>query len=169
MTLIAIFCYPLRKAVKEGTYETFSFQNICFVLLVNIYDIILTSPFMSFIQKTPFLYIPFYKMMGLKYKKFYFINNATLLDPWFLEIGENVVFGFNSIVSAHSGEGDKMLIKKIKIGDNVVIGGNSLISPGCEIGNNSVIGYGSGLKKFTKVGENEVWFGFPAKRKLKKK
>ncbi len=164
MILISIFIYPLRKVVKQGKYPIFSEKGGGFIILALIYNMYLISPFTSFIQRTPFLYIPFYKMLGMKSKGFYQINNAMILDPWLLEIGNNVIFGAGSIVSAHTEEKGSFVVSKIKIGDNITLGGRSLVSPGCVLENNSVLGYESVLKCFTSVKESEVWVGIPAKK-----
>jgi len=170
MFIIAIFMYPLRKALKEGIYSEYSKQGILYIILIQIYFTIYLSPFINFIHRSIFLYAIFYKLVGLKTKGFFIINDSQILDPWFTEIGDNVILGGSSIISAHSGEAGKLLFSKVKIGNDVTVGGNSLISPGCEIGDNSIIGYGSALKKNTKVGKNELWYGFPAKfvKKIKK-
>jgi acetyltransferase-like isoleucine patch superfamily enzyme len=47
------------------------------------------------------------------------------------------------------------------IGDNTLIGANVTLMPGFSIGSNSIIGACSQVRN--NVGDNEIWFGNPAK------
>jgi len=94
-------------------------------------------------------------------------------------IGDRVGFGSRCTISSNAVIGDDVSIKysfvltdtpdlkegDIKsvgsIGNGVLIGANVTLMPGCSIGNNSIIGACSQVRH--NVGENEVWFGNPAK------
>jgi len=94
-------------------------------------------------------------------------------------IGDNTSFGSRCTISANAVIGSNVVIKysfvltdtpdleqghlkKVgSIGDGVLIGANVTLMPGFSIGENSVIGACSQVR--SEVGENEVWYGNPAK------
>lgn len=76
-------------------------------------------------------------------------------------IGKNVVVKYSFVLTdtPNLEEGD---IKEVgKIGDGVLIGANVTLMPGFSIGNDSIIGACSQVR--SEVGENEIWYGNPAK------
>jgi acetyltransferase-like isoleucine patch superfamily enzyme len=77
------------------------------------------------------------------------------------KIGTNCVikYGFVLTDTPNLDENDKKIVKGI--GNDVLIGANVTLMPGVSIGNNSIIGANSQVR--SDVGENEVWFGIPAK------
>ena len=97
-----------------------------------------------------------------------------------VEIGDRVGFGSRCTISSNAVIGDDVSIKYSfvltdtpdlkegdlksvgSIGNGVLIGANVTLMPGCSIGNNSIIGACSQVRN--NVGENEVWFGNPAKK-----
>lgn len=96
-----------------------------------------------------------------------------------VEIGNNTKFGSRCTISANATIGESSTIKYgfvltdtpdlkedshkvVKgVGDNVLIGANVTLMPGFSIGNNSIIGACSQVR--ANVGDNEIWFGSPAK------
>jgi UDP-2-acetamido-3-amino-2,3-dideoxy-glucuronate N-acetyltransferase len=96
-----------------------------------------------------------------------------------VEIGDYTSMGSRCTISANARVGSNTIIKygfvltdtpdlkedSVKsvrgIGNGVLIGANVTLMPGCKIGDNSVIGACSQVR--TDVGENEVWYGSPAK------
>ncbi len=103
----------------------------------------------------------------------------------YCEIRENVIIGNNTTmgsrctISANAIVGSNTTIKysfvltdtpnlkdggykSVKgIGDNVLIGANVTLMPGFSIGDNSIIGACSQVR--ANVGNNEIWYGSPAK------
>ena len=75
-------------------------------------------------------------------------------------IGKNVIikYGFVSTTMDFNSKKD---LKAGTIGDNSMVGANVMLAPSGSIGNNSVIGACSQVRSV--VGDNEVWFGNPAK------
>jgi acetyltransferase-like isoleucine patch superfamily enzyme len=96
-----------------------------------------------------------------------------------VEIGSNTTFGSRCTISANGIIGDNVSVKygfvltdtpDLKendkksvgsIGDNSLIGANVCLMPGVSIGKNCIIGANSQVRQDT--GDNEVWFGVPAK------
>jgi hypothetical protein len=87
-------------------------------------------------------------------------------DPYLLEAGKNVQFGFGCTILGHIFDNDGLLIQKVKIGDHAVVGSESLIMPGVEIGHHAVIGTRALVLVGTVIKPYELWAGTPA-RKIK--
>lgn len=96
-----------------------------------------------------------------------------------VKIGNNTSFGSRCTISANCEIGSDVVIKyafvmtdtpdlnsnnqKVSafIGNGVLIGANVTLMPGFSLGDKSVIGACSQVRD--NVGENEIWFGNPAK------
>lgn len=94
-------------------------------------------------------------------------------------IGDNTTFGSRCTISANAIIGRNVVIKYSfvltdtpnlddgtvkavgKIGDGALIGANVTLMPGFSIGENSIIGACSQVR--SEVGDNEIWYGSPAK------
>jgi len=94
-------------------------------------------------------------------------------------IGDNTKFGSRCTVSANAIIGDNTTVKygfvltdtpnlkeggvkSVKgIGNNTLIGANVCLMPGFSIGNDCIIGACSQVR--SDVGDNEIWYGSPAK------
>lgn len=76
-------------------------------------------------------------------------------------IGSDVTikYGFVLTDTPNLKEGDKKVLGDI--GDDVFIGANVTLMPGISIGSNSIIGACSQVRHH--VGDNEIWYGSPAK------
>lgn len=97
-----------------------------------------------------------------------------------VKIGNNTTFGSRCTISANAVIGNNVVIKysfvltdtpnlevgneKVvgSIGDGALIGANVTLMPGYNIGKNAIIGACSQVRD--NVGDNEVWFGNPAKK-----
>ena len=89
-------------------------------------------------------------------------DTVRFIDPYFVEAGKNVEFGFNCTIVAHHFDNRGLLIKKVRIGDHAVIGGECTIMAGVEIGEHAVVGNRSVVKPNTRIGPYEYWVGSPA-------
>ena len=90
--------------------------------------------------------------------------DPNILDPHLVEIGRNVVIGYNATIGGHYQERDAWVIKRTIIEDDVVIGGHVVIYGGVHIKRGAVIGGGAIVLPNTVVGEGEFWGGVPAKK-----
>ena len=70
-----------------------------------------------------------------------------------VEIGDGFLLGVCSSISG-----------SCEIGDLVEVWSHAYIAQHCHIGDGAIIGQGSNILKGTEIGENELWFGNPAKR-----
>lgn len=91
-------------------------------------------------------------------------GTVYFLDPYLIEAGKNVQFGFGCLIVAHLFDNRGLMVRKVKIGDHVLIGGQSSILPGVEIGHHSIIAACSVVYPGTIVGPYEYWAGNPAKK-----
>ena len=87
-----------------------------------------------------------------------------ILDPHLVELGRNVVIGFNATVAGHYQQRDAWVIKRTIIEDNVVIGGHAVVYGGVHIHVGAVIGAGAIVLPNTVIGPNEFWAGLPARK-----
>lgn len=96
-----------------------------------------------------------------------------------VEIGDYTTFGSRCTISANAKIANNVTIKygfvltdtpdlkegDVKvvgaIGENTLIGANVCLMPGFSIGKNAIIGANSQVR--SNVGDNEIWFGNPAK------
>lgn len=81
--------------------------------------------------------------------------------PNLIEIGDNVVIGWDVKMLCHDLTGSSIYVGRIKIGKNSLIGAFSVIRAGIKIGKNSIVAMHSFVNK--DVPDNEIWGGTPAK------
>ncbi len=93
-----------------------------------------------------------------------YATDPRILDPQGVELGRNVVIGFNATIAAHYQERDALTIKHTIIEDDVVVGGHAVIFGGVHIKPGSIIGAGAIVLPNTVIGPNEFWGGVPAKK-----
>jgi len=87
---------------------------------------------------------------------------GLILDPVFVEIGDNSVIGQAAILIPHVIEGSRLGHYPIKIGNNVTIGAHATVLSGTSVGDRSVVATGAVVSKGTQIGPGEVWGGVPA-------
>jgi len=161
--ILALISRMIFPPIKEGEFAIKSREFTTYSLHFSIHAIFYCSFFLYFFRFFGF-YRFYYRIMGLKGKRYLISIWSDIMDPYLVEIGENSSIGAYSLLVSHIITGEKIFIKKIKIGKNVTIGLNSTILPGVEIGDNSVVGAGSLVLPNTKIGKNEFWAGTPAKK-----
>ncbi len=83
-----------------------------------------------------------YRRIGVKVGRnvsFALESTVDVFFPELIEVGDNSIIGFNTVLLAHEFLVDECRVGEVKIGKNVVIGANCTVLPGVEIGDNSVI------------------------------
>jgi serine acetyltransferase len=91
---------------------------------------------------------------------------GTIDDPYMVTIGDDVVLGNASLVSANVINNGKIVFGRVIIGAGATVGANAVVLPGCEIGENAVLMGGAMLMAGTKVPAGETWRGNPARKWL---
>lgn len=91
-------------------------------------------------------------------------SSGIILDPIFVEIGDNSIVGQFALIVPHVIEGERLAHYPIRIGNNVTIGAHSCVLAGVSIGDGAIIATGAVVPKGTQIGPREVWGGVPARR-----
>lgn len=90
-------------------------------------------------------------------------SSGIILDPIFVEIGENSIVGQFALLVPHVIEGDRLAHYPIRIGNRVTIGAHSCVLSGVTIGDGAIVATGAVVSKGTVIQPGEVWGGVPAK------
>jgi acetyltransferase-like isoleucine patch superfamily enzyme len=83
-----------------------------------------------------------YRIVGIKVGKDVSVGLMAMFDiifPELIEIGDNSVIGYNSIILAHEYLVDEWRTGRVKIGKNVMIGANTTVLAGVTIGDDAVV------------------------------
>lgn len=91
-------------------------------------------------------------------------SSGIILDPIFVELGDNTLVGQFALIVPHVIEGQKLAHHRIRIGSNVTIGAGATVLSGVTIGDYAIVSTGAVVTKGTQIGQGEVWGGVPAKR-----
>jgi acetyltransferase-like isoleucine patch superfamily enzyme len=89
-----------------------------------------------------------------------------LVDPPLITIGDNVILGLDSVLTAHAITSGHIILREIRVERGATVGVHAVIMPGVEIGEEAIVAAGSIVPMNTKIGAGEVWAGIPA-RKIK--
>lgn len=164
--LISVIVYRILPQPKFGVYNI-SEQSAEFIKFVALLSLRL------YIKKTPASWLtllpggtPFLRIAGSNLGSG--INSAcfdNILDFKGINIGNNVVLGYNSVLSCHMIVDNMLTYKTITIDDGAIIGANVLIYPDVKIGKKAIINPLSVIYPGTIIGDNEVWGGNPARRR----
>ena len=104
------------------------------------------------------------RMLGVKLGKNVAFGLESTIDVFFpelIEIGDNTMLGYRSVILAHEFVGDELRTGRVIIGKNVTIGANVTVLPGVRIGDNSVISAHSLVNR--DIPEGVLAGGVPAK------
>lgn len=119
--------------------------------------------FLDFVTPTPVSNL-FFQMMGMKIGRGTVINTTYISDPSLITLGEKVTIGGSVTIVGHYGQGGLLIIAPVVIGDNCTIGLKSSIMGGVTIGKNAKILPHSVVMPKTKILDDEVWGGVPARK-----
>ena len=166
-----LFLRLLIPTPREGRYEKgkggFSRQLVWATLLAVLNKARYFAPFPGFLVSQVIHLPPLCWLMGPLYgpkSRSCYLVEPAILDPHLVEIGRNVVIGFNATIAGHYQERDAWILKRTIIADEVVIGGNTIIYAGVRVGTGAVIASGAIVPPNTIIGPNEFWGGVPARK-----
>jgi acetyltransferase-like isoleucine patch superfamily enzyme len=162
LVVIVIFRNLFFLRNKEASGDYFSKA----VLGIAAYDFLVGiahHTFLNFTRATPFL-VWFYRGMGAKIGKGTLITTARIYDCDLIEIGKNCVIGGQVAINAHTAEGRKGILKKVRIGNRVTLGANTMVLPGVVIEDNVTVGANSLIPKDAVLEANSIYGGVPVKK-----
>ncbi len=105
------------------------------------------------------------RLTGMKIGHEVSMGLAVTIDVFFpnlVEIGENSIVGYNSVILAHEYMVKERRIGPVKIGRDVSIGANVTILPGVVIGDGATVSAMSLVNKDIPPGE--FWGGIPVRK-----
>ena len=171
--VLVMLCVGFAKLflpeIREGKFnmKTHKKELSIWLFHTGYHNIIAATSLINVIHQMPFFKL-YYKLQGLKcHGDFVLFRKSDILDPYLLELGDNVIIGGGAFITSHYVNDGFIYIKRIKIGNNVTIGAHAKINPGVIIEDNAVIGENSVVLPDTHIKKNEFWAGTPAK-KIKK-
>lgn len=152
---LVLYPFPAGEIAKNSRAE-FSYHVYLLFYLILFYPI-MRSGFVpiSFMRL-------FYQALGARLGENTY-SSGIILDPPFIEIGDNSLVGQFALLVPHAIENDKLAHYPIRIGHNVTIGAHSVVLAGCTIEDGALVATGAVVKKGTHIGPGEVWGGVPAK------
>ena len=150
--------FPLRAGnIENGSGQEFVYHVYLLFYLMLFYPI-MRSGFMP----AP-LMRAFYLAIGTRLGKNTY-SQGIILDPPFVEIGNNSVVGQYALLVPHVIEGERLAHYPIRVGNNVTIGAHAVVLSDVVIGDGAIVATGAIVTKGTQIGEGEVWGGVPARR-----
>lgn len=150
--------FPLRA----GEIERASGQEFVYHVYILHYLILFYPVMQSHLLPVPLLRL-YYQSLGAKLGANTW-GPGTILDPPFVQIGDDCVVGMDALLCPHIIEGDRLAHYPITIGNKVTIGAGATILCNVEIGDGAIIGMRSLVTRGTRVGAGELWTGIPARR-----
>jgi acetyltransferase-like isoleucine patch superfamily enzyme len=150
----------LSLGIGPGRYPLASPTTLRWLIYSGIYTIT-TNTILPHIPITFFANL-FYRIAGCRFGKRVYLRGFMLLDPYLIEIGDDVTIGGQTDISAHLFEGGSLILERVKIGSGTLIGAHCYISPGVTIGRRCVIGLRSYLRRGTTVPDGSVYTSLAA-------
>lgn len=156
LALIVLIKRLLRLKIVEGDYELMSWQMLQWGIVTSLIQLGRYVGNLGLLRSTPIL--PLYlKGMGAKVGKQVIINTVKVYDMDLLEIEDRAVIGGDAVIMAHSSEGRKMTLRKVKIGKGATIGQSATLLAGAQVGDGAVVGAMSVVPKNAKVPPRSYW------------
>ncbi len=151
--------FPLRAGeIAPSSQQEFVYHVYVLFHLILFYPLTLSSILPAPLART--LYIALGARLGANT-----YSQGVILDPPFVEIGENSVVGLSAVLCPHVIEGERLAHYPIKIGDHVTIAGTAIVLSDVEIGDRATVAVGAVVMKGTRIGPGEIWSGNPARRR----
>jgi acetyltransferase-like isoleucine patch superfamily enzyme len=153
-----LYAMPLKEgSIVEGSKDQFGYHVFLLFYLILFFPI----------MRSGFLPLPLMRLIYIALGARLGDNtysSGIILDPPFIEIGENTIIGQYALLIPHVIEGERLAHYGIKIGNNVTVGAHAVVMAGVTIEDNSIVGTGAIVPKGTHIGTGEIWGGVPAKK-----
>ena len=149
--------FPLRAGeISPGSGQEFVYHVYLLFFLILFYPV-MRSGFMP----VPLMRL-FFQALGARMGANTY-SSGIILDPLFVELGDNTLIGQYALIVPHVIEGERLAHYPIRIGSNVTIGAGATVLSGVTIGDNAIVSTGAVVKKGTQIGAGQIWGGVPAK------
>jgi non-ribosomal peptide synthetase-like protein len=159
--LIVAFKWLTWSRFSPGTYSFASFTVARWAVL-NYLVVVDNRLFLWFWQGTSVLTL-WYRALGARIGRRVTINTTMIGDWDMLTIGDDAFIAADAFVVCHLGEHGHLRFAPVHIGDRCTVGLGARVFPGVVMKDGSALGANSLVKKFTELGENEIWGGVPAR------
>ncbi len=106
-----------------------------------------------------------YRLIGMKIGKGVSIGLGAMFDifyPELIEIGDNSVIGYNTLILAHEFLVEEVRTGPVRIGRNVLISANCTVLPGVTIGDGAKVSAMSLVNR--SIPAREFWGGIPIRK-----
>ncbi len=154
---LRLFPFPTGTALP-GSQEEFIVGVYLLFYIFHIAPVnfsrLLPAPFTSL----------WYRFLGARIGKNSFPAASVLAEPHLIALGDEVTLGFNCVLTPHVMVGESLSHERIVLGDRVTVGVNTVIYGGVKIGDGALVLANSSVVPGTRIGENEMWGGNPAKK-----
>lgn len=156
---IFLIYYNRKAEIPEGYYELDDPKAKIFKIkyMLRIFGL-------KLIRKTPLSIADTFAMSfwgNVSLGKNIVIQDA-IVDPQYIEFGDNVVIGGGARIHTHAFVDGKLYIKKVKIAQNVMVGAIAHVEPGFEVAEGSLIAVLAQVERDQKSDKPVLWMGQPA-------
>ena len=159
-SIVAIRVMLKVKPFKEGTYlmtdNTFTYWKLFTVICEFGKGALL--PFTTLFTRPLIV-----SLFGAKIGKNIALG-GQLVDQQMITIGDEVIVGQDSVITAHTINSGSITLSPIVIADRATIGVHVVLMSGVKVGECAVIAAGSVVPPNTQISPNELWGGIPAKK-----
>lgn len=152
-----------RLRIREGSYNLRDLSALPWALVTLLVQLVRYVGNLGLYRSTPFL-VWYMRGMGAKVGKSVIVNTVKVYDMDLLEIGDRVTIGGDVVLIAHSGERNRLLLKRVTIGRGADIGHSTTILCGAKIGENARIGAMSIVPKDAVIPPHTCWGGVPLRQ-----
>lgn len=149
--------FPLRAGeIPPGSDQEFVYHVYLLFFLILFYPV----------MRSGFVPVPLMRLLfqalGAKLGANTY-SSGIILDPIFVEVGDNTLIGQYALIVPHVIEGERLAHYPVRIGNNVTIGAGATVLSGVSVGDNAIVSTGAVVKKGTRIGPGEIWGGIPAR------
>ncbi|HJQ97211.1 MAG TPA: hypothetical protein VJ826_02800 [Candidatus Polarisedimenticolaceae bacterium] len=161
LVVVPIFNFVLPTRVKPFKGGYYTIHAVPWALHNALFYVVRYT-FLKWVTLTP-PGIWFLRAMGMKIGRHAFVNTDLLSDPSLLTLGDDVTIGGSARIFAHYGGGGNLVIEPVVIGDRATIGLAATVMGDVRIGRGAVVLPHSAVLPGSRIGDNEVWGGVPAR------
>jgi hypothetical protein len=88
---------------------------------------------------------------------------GRMSDLSLISVGDECIFGINSVVTGHAITSGKIILRKVRIGRGATLGVGVVVMPGANVGEGAVVAAGSVVALDSRIPPGQLWGGIPAR------